>query len=253
VDWHGPDAPYDNDTNKSVEHVPSYDFVTSYNMTPDPLGGDESLPIFTTEPPILLATGEVGGHGNALAIMGNSFDTNNTAPADVVMAAGAGGLNFIDLYDGPAPIQYDFNITDYLATTDEIGAAPVGLDAPEISVGHAAGVGTYDNILYLADGPHGMMAWKVADESCNNIPTDQVRLVGNTLQSESVIGEINPTPHADEVVVINDGVTKSAMVASLSVGLRRVNVDVQGTFTSTALKRTNLRVLTSKIELTTLK
>ncbi|EIF51693.1 LVIVD repeat protein [Sulfurovum sp. AR] len=219
-----------NDTDPGTEHVPSYDFVTSYNMTPDPLGGDEALPTFTTDAPILLSTGEVGGHGNALALM-DSMDLNNTntSPADVVMAAGAGGLNFIDLYDGPAVTQYDFNVTDYLATTNEIGAAPVGLDAPAISVGHAAGVGTYDNILYLADGPHGMMAWKVADESCNNIDTDLVRLVGNTLQSESVIGDINPTPHADEVVVTNDGVTKSAMVASLSVGLRRVNVDVLGT------------------------
>jgi hypothetical protein len=90
-------------------------------------------------------------------------------------------------------------------------------------------VGTFDNILYLADGPHGMMAWKVADESCNNIPVEEVRLVGNTLQSEGSVGEINPTPHADEVVVISDGVTKSAMVASLSAGLRRVNVNVLGT------------------------
>jgi len=236
TDWHGPDGlyQYDNDTNKTQDHVPSYDFVTSYDMSPDPLGGDEALPIFTTETPILLATGEVGGHGNSLALTGSSFDLNDAAPADVVMAAGAGGLNFIEVY-GAAP-SYDFNVTEHFATTDEIGAAPVGYEAPEISVGHSAGVGTYENILYLADGPHGMMAWKVAEivgGNCENIATEDVRLVGNTLQSEGGI-DVNgtvmyPTPHADEVVVVNKGGTKSAMVASLSAGLRRVNVNVLGT------------------------
>lgn len=235
--WHGPNGlnQYDNDTNKTQDHVPSYDFVTSYDMSPDPLGGDEALPLFTTEPPILLATGEVGGHGNSVALTGSSFDEADVLPADVVMAAGAGGLNFIEVY-GTAPAYYDFNVTEHFATTDEMGAAPVGYEAPEISVGHSAGVGTYDNILYLADGPHGMMAWKVAEVSggnCQNIPTEDVRLVGNTLQSESAV-DVNgtmmyPTPHADEVVVINDGVTKSAMVSSLSAGLRRVNVNVMGT------------------------
>jgi hypothetical protein len=231
--WHGPNAPYDNDTNDTVEHLPSYEFVTSYDMNISSLV-DEALPDFTTELPILLTTGEVGGHGNSLALTGSSFDESDTVPADVVMAAGAGGLNFIEVF-GTVP-TYDFNVTEHFATTDEIGAAPVGYEVPEISVGHSAGVGTYENILYLADGPHGMMAWKVADISggnCVNIPTDQVRLVGNTLQSESAV-DVNgtmmyPTPHADEVVVINDGVTKSAMVASLSAGLRRVNVNVMGT------------------------
>ncbi|WP_373028411.1 hypothetical protein [Sulfurovum sp.] len=228
--WHGPDAPYDNDINDTVEHLPSYEFVTSYDMNVSSTV-DEALPDYTSELPILLTTGEVGGHGNSLALTGSSFDETDAVPADIIMAAGAGGLNFIEVY-GTVP-TYDFNVTKHFATTDEIGAAPVGYDAPEISVGHAAGVGTYDNLLYLADGPHGMMVWKVADESCNNIPTDQVRLVGNTLQSENSI-DVNgtvmyPTPHADEVVVINDGVTKSAMVASLSAGLRRVNVNVMGT------------------------
>lgn len=230
VDWHGPNAPYDNDTNKSVEHLPSYEFVTSYDMNVSS-SEDEALPDFTTESPILLTTGEVGGHGNSLALTGSNFDEDNAVPADVIMAAGAGGLNLIEVF-GATP-TYDFNVTEHFATTDEVGAAPVGYDAPEISVGHSAGVGTYDNLLYLADGPHGMMVWKVADENCNNIPTDQVRLVGNTLQSENSV-DVNgttmyPTPHADEVVVINDGVTKSAMVSSLSAGLRRVNVDVMGT------------------------
>ncbi len=233
--WHGPDGldAYDNDMNKTVDHIPSYDFVTSYDMSPSSTD-EEALPTFTIETPILLATGEVGGHGNSLALTGNSFDENDASPADVVMAAGAGGLNFIEVY-GTAP-AYDFNVTEHFATTDEIGAAPVGLDAPEISVGHSAGVGTYENILYLADGPHGVMAWKVADISggtCQNIATEDVGLVGNTLQSESAV-DVNgtmmyPTPHADEVVVINNGGTKSAMVASLSAGLRRVNVNNLGT------------------------
>ncbi len=229
--WHGTNT--DNDTD-GIEgnHIPTYEFVTSYDMNTS-TAEDEALPNFTTELPILLATSEVGGHGNSLALTGNSFEESDDVPADVIMAAGAGGLNFIEVYVGDVlPTLYDFNVSEHFATTDEIGAAPVGYEAPEISVGHSAGVGTYENILYLADAPHGMMAWKVAELSggnCQNIPTDQVRLVGNTLQSESVVGEINPTPHADEVVVISDGVTKSAMVASLSAGLRRVNVNNMGT------------------------
>ncbi len=238
LDWHGPagfDAYNNDDDGIPDNYIPTYEFVTSYDMNTS-ITDDEALPDYTMESPILLATSEVGGHGNSLALTGNGFDLNDIAPADVVMAAGAGGLNFIEVFEKlVAPDfngQYDFNVTEHFATTDEIGAAPDGFEAPEISVGHSAGVGTYDNILYLADAPHGMMAWKVADivgGNCQNIPTDQVRLVGNTLQSESVVGEINPTPHADEVVVISDGVTKSAMVASLSAGLRRVNVNNMGT------------------------
>jgi len=230
--WHGPDGlgAYDNDTNDTVDHVPTFEFVTSYDMNVSSTV-DEALPDYTTQSPIMLTTGEVGGHGNSLALIGNNFDENDTVPADVIMAAGAGGLNFIEVF-GSAPDPYDFNVTAHFATTDETGAAPVGYDAPKISVGHAAGVGTFDNILYLADGPHGVMAWKVADESCNNIPVGEVRLVGNTLQSEGAVNVngtlMYPTPHADEVVVISDGVTKSALVSSLSAGLRRVNVNVLG-------------------------
>jgi hypothetical protein len=235
--WKGDAAPYpENDTNTSVEHVPSYDFVTSYDMTPSS-SDEEALPQFTTEAPILLTTGEVGGHGNSLALTGSSFDENNDLPADVVMAAGAGGLNFIEVY-GTVP-TYDFNATAKFATTDELGADAEGNAKVPLNVGHAAGVGTYDNLLYLADGPHGVSVWEVADKSCNNIPTDQVRLVGNTIQAEGAV-EVNgttiyPKPHADEVVIINDGVNKSALVASLSTGLRRVNVNTMGTADAPAL------------------
>jgi len=230
--WKGDAAPYTgNDTNTSVEHVPSYDFVTSYDMSPSS-DDEEALPTFTSQVPMLLTTGEVGGHGNSLALTGSSFDESNDSPADVVMASGAGGLNFIEVY-GTAPAYYDFNVTGQFATTDKIGADEYGEATVPVNVGHAAGVGTYDNLLYLADGPHGVSVWEVADKSCNNIPTDQVGLVGNTLQAEGSVEvngtEIFPTPHADEVVVINDGVTKSALVASLSTGLRRVNVNEMGT------------------------
>jgi len=236
TDWHGPSAPYDNDTNKSVEHLPSYEFVTSYDMNVSS-SDDEALPNFTAQTPIMLTTGEVGGHGNSLALTGNNFDEDNVMPADVVMAAGAGGLNFIEVFG--TDLAYDFNVTDHFATTSELGADENGDATIGMSVGHSAGVGTFDNLLYLADGPHGVMVWKVADESCNNISTDQVRLVGNTLQSENSI-EVNgtvmyPTPHADDVLVISDGVTKSALVSSLSAGLRRVNVNTMGSEDAPAL------------------
>ncbi|MCO4845418.1 MAG: hypothetical protein KC427_05295 [Sulfurovum sp.] len=234
--WKGDAAPYPNDTNET-EHIPSYDFVTSYDMTPSS-SDEEALPTFTTEAPILLTTGEVGGHGNSLALTGSSFDESNDLPADVVMAAGAGGLNFIEVY-GTAPTYYAFNVTAQFATTDELGADEYGDATVPLNVGHAAGVGTYDNLLYLADGPHGVSVWEVASKSCVNIPTDQVGLVGNTIQAEGSV-EVNgtmiyPTPHADEVVVINDDGNKSALVASLSTGLRRVNVNTMGTVGTPAL------------------
>jgi len=215
---------FDNDDNNILgDHWPDYEFVTSYDMTPVLLpGSEESVPAFINESPILLATGEVSGHGNVFAFT-STFNPTGNGMFDVVLASGGGGLSFVDVY-GTLP-RYDFEVPVHFATTDEIGAASDGSATQEINIGHAEGVAAYRNLLYLGDGPHGMSVWKIADELC--YPTDDVHLVANTLQSEYPVGEINPTPHAHEVIL--DNPTNSALVMSQSRGVRRVSTSEIGT------------------------
>lgn len=230
ANWKDPSCPpagCDNDTQGVLgDHFPDYEFVTSYDMT----GADEheTLPAWMDDNtgPDLLATGEVSGHGNALAL---STVMNTGAPGeiDVVLSAGAGGLNFLDIADlDPATIAANsFTLALHLATTDEIGADPDGLPLQDISIGHSEGVDAWRQYLFVADGPHGMSAWQIADASCN--PIDAVHLVANTLQDEYDVvntsgATVTPTPHAYEVVL--DIVKEKALVLSQSLGLRRLGV-----------------------------
>jgi hypothetical protein len=219
---------FDNDDNNIPgDHWPDYEFVTSYDMTPvTPNGQEEEVPTFISESPILLATGEVSGHGNVFALT-STFDPTGNGMFDVVLASGGGGLNFIDVY-GTTP-RYDFEVPVHFATTDEIGAAADGSATQEINIGHAEGVAASGNLLFLGDGPHGMSVWQIADGLC--YPTDDVHLVANTLQSEYTVEEngttINPTPHAHEVIL--DNATNSALVMSQSRGVRRVTTSEMGT------------------------
>lgn len=213
---------FNNDTDGiSGNHWPDYEFVTSYDMTLVPLG-DEEVPTFINEAPILLATGEVSGHGNVFGFT-STFDQNNSGSTDVILAAGGGGLSFIDIFGAPAT-PYNFAVLEHFATTDEIGAAADGSATQEINIGHSEGVEAYRNLLFLADGPHGMSVWRIADDLC--YPTDDVHLVANTLQSEYPVGDINPTPHAHEVIL--DHATNSALVMSQSRGVRRVSTSEMG-------------------------
>ncbi|HEX6550582.1 MAG TPA: hypothetical protein VF117_07905, partial [Gammaproteobacteria bacterium] len=76
--WHGPrgKGAYNNDSN-TLPYWPDYEFVTSYDMTPVPVG-DESMPKYLTDTggnydsPVILATGEINGHGGAMFIMPNA-------------------------------------------------------------------------------------------------------------------------------------------------------------------------------------
>lgn len=228
VNWHGSagEDSYDNNTIGDLgDHWPDYEFVTSYDMTPVPFG-EETAPAYIFESPILLATGEVSGHGNVLSLTG-SFDVANSGSVDVVAASGGGGLSFIDVALGNTPA---FEVPVHFATTNEIGAAADGSANQEINIGHTEGLTAYGSNLYLADGPHGMSIWKIADQNC--VATDDVHLIANTLQSEYPVKiddtlTINPTPHAHDVVL--DAVSGSALVMSQSRGLRRVNISELGT------------------------
>jgi len=227
---------FDNDDNDNLgDHWPDYEFVTSYNMTPVPLG-EESVPAFIFDDPILLATGELSGHGNTFALT-DTFEPTESGSVDVVLAAGGGGLSFIDVSMLGASDDYTghFTIEAHIATTDEIGAAADGTPTQEINIGHSEGVAAYRNLLYLGDGPHGMSVWQIADELC--YPTDDVHLVANTLQSEyptEVNGTtINPAPHAHDVIL--DHATNSALVMSQSRGVRRIEDVSVGTVGSPVL------------------
>jgi len=231
ANWHGPnwseENPYNNDTLGTLgDHWPDYEFVTSYDMTPfTPVGKEEEVPTFIVQAPILLATGEVSGHGNVFGFT-RTFDSGNNGAVDIAMAAGGGGLSFMDiLITGAAQSGNSFGIPVHFATTGEIGAAADGSATQEINIGHSEGIAAYDNLLFLADGPHGMSVWKIADDQC--VPTDDVHLVANTLQSEYPVGDINPAPHAHEVIL--DIANKSALVMSQSRGVRRINVPETGT------------------------
>jgi hypothetical protein len=218
------------------DHWPDYEFVTSYDMTPViPDGSEESVPTFISKAPILLATGEVSGHGNNFALTATSFNSADSGQVDVVMTSGAGGLSFLDVAITGAQASNSFAIPVHIATTNEIGAAADGTATQEINIGHAEGVAAYGPLLFLADGPHGMSVWQIADDQC--IATDDVHLVANTLQSEYPVeangSMIYPAPHAHEVVL--DPVNKSALVMSQSRGVRRINVAEEGTISAPLL------------------
>ncbi len=222
--WHGDGVTYNNDTDGILgNHWPDYEFVTSYDMTPVPLG-EESVPAYILESPILLKTGELSGHGNEFALS-DGFTPSGTGQVDLVISAGGGGLSFIDL-DIVSENQEDnsFDVPVHIATTDEVGAAFDGSATQEINIGHAAGVTSHDDLLFLADGPHGMTVWKVADSECT--PTDDVHVVANSLQSEYQVDmdgtTIYPTPHAHDVIL--DGSNNTALVMSQSRGVRRVSL-----------------------------
>ena len=228
--WHGPagiDA-YNNDTLPPYvlgDHWPDYEFVTSFDMTPHDPTDNESLPEWMYQSPSLLLTGEVSGHGNSFSLM-PSMSVSTAGNVDVVLSSGGGGLNFIDLTDitGNLANKDGFTVPVHMATTDAVYREADGTTTVGASIGHSEGVDSYGNMLFLADGPHGMSIWKIADaERC--FPLDNPLLLANTLQDEYPVDNgtevINPTPHAFDVVF--DANKKKAFVLSQSRGLRRVS------------------------------
>lgn len=227
VRWHGPKGKgtYNNDT-KPGSYWPDYEFVSSYDMTPVPVG-EESMPKFLTdvdgnfEAPVLLATGEINGHGGALFLM-PAMNAGAAGQVDVVQSSGAGGVSFVDIKDitsAGVAVAGRFSVPVHLASTNEVGAAPAGMPT-EVAIGHTEGLTAVGNYLYLADGPHGMSVWRIADAA--GVPTDDLHLVANTLMDEYPVGDFLPAPHATSVVFGSD-LTK-AYVMSQSLGMRRVDV-----------------------------
>jgi hypothetical protein len=232
--WHGPNGngAYNNDT-QPEPYWPDYEFVTSYDMTPVPVG-EESLPAFLVTDangnfasPLLLATGEINGHGGALFMMPCMQTAACAADqVDVVQSSGAGGVSFVDIKDitgSNVAVANRFAVPVHLASTDEIGAAPAG-QPTVVAIGHTEGVTTLGNHLFLADGPHGMSVWRIANAA--GVPTDDLHLVANTLMDEYPVDSYLPAPHAAKVA-FGDDPTK-AHVMSQSLGMRRVDVSAVG-------------------------
>ncbi|MCW8924320.1 MAG: hypothetical protein OQK69_11950, partial [Gammaproteobacteria bacterium] len=144
------------------------------------------------------------------------------------MASGGGGISFIDITDvtGALANKDGFTVPVHMATTDEVYREADGTTSVGASIGHSAGVATYLNLLFLADGPHGMTVWQIADKD-RCFPTDDVHLLANTLQDEYPVDTgtevVNPTPHAHDIVL--DVESQQAFVMSQSRGLRRVSFD----------------------------
>ena len=205
---------------------PDYEFVTSYDMTPVPVG-DESMPRFLTATngnytaPVMLVTGEINGHGGALFLL-PSRDTAAADQVDVVESSGAGGVSFVDIIDlmgSGVPVASRFAVPVNLVSTNEVGAFEDGSVGQPIAIGHAEGATVSGNHLYLADGPHGVSVWTIAN---GLTPIDDLHLVANTLQSEYPTGTVLPTPHAFKVAFTSD--PNNAYVMSQSLGMRRINV-----------------------------
>jgi len=231
--WKNPGAPFDNNKIEGVieprVYWPDYEFVRSFDMTPVPVG-DESLPKFLTADakgnygaPVMLVTGEINGHGGALFML-DSRNTQAEGQVDFVQSSGAGGVSFVDIVDltsAGTPVANRFAVPVNLVSTNEVGAKEDGSPGQPIAIGHSEGVTVSGNHLYLADGPHGVSVWRIAD---GLTPIDDLHLVANTLADEYATSPdgVQPTPHAFKVVFGTD--PDQAYVMSQSLGVRRVNV-----------------------------
>ena len=224
--WRNAGGPFSNDSQPNADYWPDYEFVTSYDMTPVPVG-EESMPQFLVPSggnytlPILLATGEINGHGGPLFLTPNA-DMAASGQVDVVQASGAGGLSFIDIVNltgaGVAPADR-FSVPVRFASTAETGAAPAG-EPTDVAIGHTEGVAVMGNHLFVADGPHGMSVWRIADGS--GAPTDDLRLVANTLMDEYPTAGYIPASHAFGVHFGDN--PNRAFVMCQSLGVRAVDV-----------------------------
>lgn len=238
LDWRGPTPPYNNNTDGIANNnVPDYEDITSYDMSPwDPLD-NESLPWAFYQAPCQLATKELYGHGNNLAL-NEPVALTTTGNIDVLECSGAGGFVFVDVTSLTAANMADrFAVPVYFPTTDEIGALPDGTAGQTIALGHASGVDASERYLYVSDGPHGVIAFNLTDPL--GYPTDAVHVVANTLQDEYpvVVGTETIYPASHTVRNVVDVTSGQTWAQCVSNGMRAVPIDVveSGNFTAPLL------------------
>ena len=232
TNWKNGSGGFDNNKINGVTEPkvfwPDYEFVTSFDMTPVPVG-DESMPKFLTADtkgnytaPVMLVSGEINGHGGSLIMLNG--DTKTAGQVDLVESSGGGGVSFVDIIDlkgADVAVANRFAVPVSLVSTSEVGALESGQAGQPIAIGHAEGVTVSGNFLYLADGPHGVTAWRIADGLS---PIDSLHLVANTYQDEYPTpgSTVLPTPHAFKVAFGED--PTKAYVMSQSLGMRRIDV-----------------------------
>lgn len=223
--WNGAAPPYNNDTDGIPNNnVPTFEDITSYDMSPWDPADNESLPWAYYQGPCELATRELNGHGYTLEIMDN-IDVDGAGQIDVLECSGAGGFVQVDVSNITAPLMTDrFVISTYFPTTDEIGAAADGSATQTIALGHTDSIASTPDYIYISDGPHGVSAWKITDEF--GYPTDNVKLVANTLQDEypELVGDelIYPASHTVRNVIDPSGEFTWALC--VGNGLRRIPI-----------------------------
>ena len=219
--WAGPHAPYDNDEDGIPgNHFPPYENVSSYDMRALDPDDHESMPACYGEPPTIAVSGELGGHGGRLlALPGLDLDLPGTR--DLLQAVGAGGLSLLDVVGvtGPAG-EASVQLALAVPTTREVGAAPDGSATQLISIGHTDGVAVANGLLFVADGPHGVSAWRDVDASGH--PSHEVRLVANTVQSEGpvVVGGTTVLPATHATGLLADDASQRVLIGCKSLGLR---------------------------------
>ncbi|NPU93735.1 MAG: hypothetical protein HPY82_17620 [Gammaproteobacteria bacterium] len=228
TNWRNGAGNFNNDTNQKV-FWPDYEFVTSFDMTPVVVG-DESVPAFLVangsgnySAPVMLATGELNGHGGAL-VLNTSGNSAAAGQVDALQASGAGGVSyvdFVDLINSNVPVANRFAVPVNLVSTNEVGADISGNPGQPIAIGHTEGVTVSGDYLYLSDGPHGVTVWKIASGST---AIDAPQVVANTFQSEYPESgvDVTPTPHAFKVGFGSD--PGQAYVMSQSLGMRRLDL-----------------------------
>ncbi len=225
--WHGQRGAgeYDNDSVGTLgDHAPNYEFVTSYDMGAWDAENDSSLPRWMYEAPVLLTTGEVIGHGGAISLE-PSMTTSASGPPDLAQAGGSGGLALFDIRSLTTGAYADrFSLVAQHVSLDVLGAASDGTASAPMNLGHTQGVAGSGRFIYVADGPHGVSAWQVADDLGN--PLDPPTLVGNSLQGESsaTVDGVTIYPMPNAAGVIYDPSTQSVLSMSMNFGVRRASV-----------------------------
>jgi hypothetical protein len=188
--WHGPNAPYNNDTDGIPNNnVPNMEDVTSYDMT---FVNNSGVPQAFYEEPCLLSTGELHGHGWEVATV-TPYDLSKAGAIDVMVGVGMGGMEFLDVISTTDPIMENrFLQVVYFPTTEEIGAAIDGTATQPINIGHTDGVTVTSKNMYVSDGSHGLTAWTTTD--AYGFTMDAPKVIANTWPEEY------PTNLADRTV-----------------------------------------------------
>ena len=222
--WRQPGAPFDNDLfGVPGDHVPCYEWVTSYSMAGYDAMDPETMPVFSKVFPVVLATGAAETGAVGLATYPDA-DFERSGGFDLVQLCGPDGLCLIDVASlGSDAWSASATERGAIATTREIAAAPTGAPTEPLSVGSSLQVTASKDNVYLTDGERGLSAWAVTGPL--GAPKDVLRLSGNTpqIRKDGVTGTLSAA-HACNLTL--DPRTGSVVTTCGNFGVRRASVAV---------------------------